>query len=775
MKYQLVTGNYNGETKNIDLWCRTEDREKRLLHITGFQPYMYLPENEVISDTLDWVEGVESGYISMDGDPVKKVTVIDPLQVRDHRDEFSIAYEADIRFVQRMLINAKIKSCFETVGRSRIVPWTDLVPTDGLIMPLVAYLDIETRTVGSRFPNIRYPTQPVIAITFWDTKHKKYFTIIVDDRYSSGTVQHQTEDWMVMHVRTPEELVDKAIEYLNFLTPDIVTGWNIRFDIDYTNAWLRKTLKRSRLPLKGVEIFDLLDAYKKIRPSLGNRLKEVVVREGIIKSEDMVAKEFHIEFYLNPDQRDDFILYNKKDVEYCVKLDRGFKSVFSEKWIQYDLIENFWRRKNFAGLFDINMTLSHAQRHDILWLRKAHDLNIVLPSSGKRKSDKSLEYGGVVFQPKPGLYPDVTVQDMSRYYPSILLSFPKETSPDKWGKIIQVIEDLSKERDYWDAELAKYTLGTPEYRVVKSTQIVVKHFLSGAWGYFAYKGSRIYDPVKGDFVLKTAGDGLRRLRRGATELGHDTIYGDTDSIFIEAGMDQVEDLTTYLNGILADWATEIGAEANLFKIKEDRYAKRSLFIRGEKKDVGIKKRYAQWIIREDMQECDYIHIKGFEYVRGNTSEATRAIQKRVLDAVLMGGLEGLKEYIQGEIKKIRSGEYDIDDITIPINLSLPFVNEKDKVHGEYYIGAVWNNLNINEEIIAGDRVRFFKPKRVVGLPPTNWISYIDKSNILSRNIDIDYDWLVGRTVRSPIERILEAVGISWMEILGAENLDDYFR
>lgn len=263
------------------------------------------------------------------------------------------------------------------------------------------------------------------------------------------------------------------------------------------------------------------------------------------------------------------------------------------------------------------------------------------------------------------------------------------------------------------------------------------------------------------------------MRGAASKAGHPVEYGDTDSIFVRAKMDEVPALIELLNNELADWADDMGVESNMFRIKEDRFARRTLFIRGEKSDVGLKKRYGQWIIREDDQPCDYVLIKGFDYVRGNTSEITRKVQKRVLDAVLREGTEGLIEYIQEEIENVRNGVYDLDDIIIPVNLSKPF-GPGIKRSGEYYIGAMYNNKYIGEDIVPGDRVRFFKPKSIKGLPHTDWVSYIDKLNILMYDFEIDFDWLINRTIRSPTERILESAAISWDNVMGIENVDDYF-
>jgi DNA polymerase-2 len=402
----------------------------------------------------------------------------------------------------------------------------------------------------------------------------------------------------------------------------------------------------------------------------------------------MVSEFFRIDTYLDPAKRDEFIHYNKMDVDYCVKLDRGFKDVNTGEWKEYRFIQSFWGEKNFVGLHDINFTLEHIKRHDCLWLRKAHELGMVLPSAPEEQSEEDLEYGGVVFTPPPKIYPNLVVLDMSRYYPSILRSYPMQTSPDIWGKLgPAVINYLLAEREVWDAEVLKHEPGTAQWKVVKDTRDKVKTFLSGSWGYFAFKGSRIFSKEKADFVLKTAGDGLHRLQKRAEAMGFAVVYGDTDSIFLDCPMGRVPELEVAMNDELQKWAEENGiGETAKFKIKEDRYASESLFIKKKGKDTGAKKRYAQHIIREDGRACDYVLIKGFDYIRGNTSEITRKLQKECIEMVLRGKGREFAEKLGKLMADIRSGNYDLDQITIPVNLSLNW--NRQEVSGEYYAGAI---------------------------------------------------------------------------------------
>jgi hypothetical protein len=133
--------------------------------------------------------------------------------------------------------------------------------------------------------------------------------------------------------------------------------------------------------------------------------------------------------------------------------------------------------------------------------------------------------------------------------------------------------------------------------------------------------------------------------------------------------------------------------------------------------------------------------------------------------------------IIGNIQKIMvditTKEYDLDQITIPINLSKPF-EHGEEVGGEYYNGANWNNRFIGENIISGDMVRYFKAKDCGQYPFNQWVSYLDAERIKKAGIKPDYDWIVDRTLRSPLENILASAGISWANIQGYENVDSMF-
>ena len=1083
------------------MWVRdTQTYEKRKLRITGFKPYFYVPETDVVP-AEPWVDKVEFGFMHMNGKPDKKIVVTEPLKVSENRDRFTEAHEADIEYVQRLLIDTDILSCFYTPITLDVVPYWAMSPVEKILKPLIVYMDIEVQVKG-RFPNVRSPTRPVVAVTFYDNYYKKYVTICVDDRVWKRETIELASDWTIIKVPTHLELISCILEYLHYIKPDIVTGWNISFDIDYLQAWAKVNFRKDIFKDESIEIFDLLEAYKKSKSSIGNRLKEVVVKEGVIKAEDMVSETFKVEMYNDPSQRDTFFLYNKKDTEYCVQLNSGFKRVTDGKFIQYNLIENFWNQRNFVGLHTINYTTQHVKRHDPLWLRVARNLGFTLPSGRhtdrNENDDDDLEFGGVVFTPPPGIYRDLTVLDMSRYYPSILLSFPKETSPDIWGLLAPtVIKYLSSERTFWDNELKKHVPGTEDYNTVKVSLTIAKTFLSGAWGYFAFKGCRIFSKERGDFVLKTAGDGLNRIKKRAKEVGHETVYGDsvrfntptlikrnnvlmvlniekvkigdyipyedgwtkvlnvipknvskrmyrvetydgvvevtedhslvdeyynerkpttlnvgdnlgnvkyvfpndkqwidndlawllgyfcadgtagdyrdscnktcvhldgqkiellqksqkiilsrlgfecnidtyksnmskggmvyrlnihdpiksgalkyflencydekhekivptvilnshrenienfvdgffcgdgsiknkektieytktpqimfgihilykilniksrymvyvgqkkrrqylrkiriinniydkrinydhkvkkitdlgvqtdlvydleteshhfssggvllhnTDSIFLDSDMEAVEKLVLEVNKELTRWAEELHIKDSRFQIKEDRFAKTTLFIEKKGSTEGAKKRYGQLIVREGGEACYYVLVKGFDYVRGNTSEVTRKLQKEVIDDVLMDKRDKIIVKIKTIVDRMKSHGYELDQITIPVNLSMPF-GPSITTGGEYYDGANWNNKYLKESIIAGDMVRYFQAKNCGRFPYNKWVSYLDAKVISDNKIVPDYGWIIERTLKSPLENILSSADISWDNVLGFQDAKDFF-
>lgn len=226
------------------------------------------------------------------------------------------------------------------------------------------------------------------------------------------------------------------------------------------------------------------------------------------------------------------------------------------------------------------------------------------------------------------------------------------------------------------------------------------------------------------------------------------------------------------------------------------------------RDKGVKKRYAQLITWDDGEviENPSPDIKGFESIRSDAAPITARTQERVFDIILSkdNPKESVTEYLCDEWDSAKHGEIDISDIGIPskINKSLDEYGGPDK-NGNYSTpqphirGARYANTHVpNENISSGDKPVFYYVDRV-GYPypdvfvyDKNW-DRSDTRNLTSdtvkelgtdmdaiavtdvRNmpveIKIDYKKMAIKTIRDPLEDIIETMGWEFEDVTSSTS------
>jgi len=538
-KGQFITGNYN-QDHSITVWYRNEKGVKDFIRVVGFEPYFYVLANSFIPDD-DRYKEVLPGYTGLYGEDLWRLVVSDPGSVPELRKPFikhGKHFEADVTFVKRLLIDCGIYGGFTFPTGQKKVHYSDLKPVKFSLDPLVSFFDIEVYA-KTRFPNPYVANQKIISSSVWDSKNKMYLTFMLSPKPKP---MEKIGNWMKVYCETEEQVVSYTVEYFNKVRPDVTSGWNVYFDINYFKA----RCKRLKIPVDfGYTcIFDLCTGYGMLRKPLGKRLKEVVIEEGLTK--EVVSEEFHLEYWERPETREKFMLYNMKDVEYCVKLDTGFTDVKTGEYKQYDITKFFWDLKNFVGQSDMeNMT--HGLLIDTLILRKAHG-KYVLPSMPPRKERKKSFRAAVVFEPPEGVYgadtpytgtvdPNelgVAVLDMSRFYPNIVKAYYAmrlRFSPDgKENLFPEMVDDLMELRELYEKIMSDNDPKSENYRSAKRKRNVIKSpLLSGIWGYIAWAGSRTFDRTKAAFIAGKAREGLLLAKDKSISFGFEILYGDSVS------------------------------------------------------------------------------------------------------------------------------------------------------------------------------------------------------------------------------------------------------
>ena len=344
MKGKLVT--IHRRVNELTLYVRTENGEKRKLVVKDFYPYFYVPD--------------ESGeYVSIFGERLRKIKLVDPSKVRDLRKKFDDPHEADIPYTRRFLIDTGIMSGLEFPDGKEVVSHREIKPADVDVELKCWYIDIEVLMEGS-FPDVSRAENPIISWTIYDGR--RYITAVWRNDLKPEYVENG--NWVVLKFKDEYNLLFALVRLLARGSPDILVGWNI---YEFDEPYLRHRCSNLNIPLNldPVEVFDMYLGYKHLYKQPSYALKKVAVYEGILDKEEHVNVD---EMYY--EDLNALIEYNKRDVEIMVKLDE-----------KHEITKFHQKLREACGLAHLEDTLHMSVIVDTLLLREAKKLSVVLPTS----------------------------------------------------------------------------------------------------------------------------------------------------------------------------------------------------------------------------------------------------------------------------------------------------------------------------------------------------------------------------------------------------------
>ena len=461
--YQIEYSTINNEPL-IYAFCR-EDDKKKIHTIKGFKPYFYIKENELIpKEAAAFITNIEGGYTSIYNDKLKKITVKIPNDVYAVRQMFPETFEADIPFPIRFLID-RVESIIPQKYRTLI-------------------LDIETTTTYG-FPKEDNPIENVTVVSYHDNYTDEITTLVF--RPNILPEIKQKENGTIEYFDDEHKMLSYFISLIRRIDPDIITAWNVKFDIGYLVARMKvlrcdvKALSPMRYvekrnvdwTIKGRVVFDLLTAYRRIHLSeLTSYALASVAKDELGETEE---KERIPDFTKAwKENLDNLIEYNRNDVILTKKIND-----------KLDVIGHYDQMRLMATLDNINSCFFYSRLIDVLMLRKYNGQQIFpsKPEYRVRTEEEKIR-GGFVFDTKKGLWEDVIVLDMKTLYPSIILTFnlSKEMITTENDNVINVngikikkshkgitpniIEDLNNLRNIYRNKLKDYHPDSTEYKVL---------------------------------------------------------------------------------------------------------------------------------------------------------------------------------------------------------------------------------------------------------------------------------------------------------------------
>ena len=315
-------------------------------------------------------------------------------------------------------------------------------------------LDIET-TSENGFPSVEEAREEILCITVKDFTSKKIIT------WGCGEFENSRDDVHYIYCQNERELLMKFQEYWVQKTPDIVTGWNVKFfDMPFICRRMDRVLsmkhmralspwnsirerelhvrgqKKIYYDIIGVSTLDYYDLYQKFTYTNQEsyRLDHIAFVELGQQKLDHSEFENFQDFYRNNWQK--FIEYNIHDVELVDMLEDKMKLIELAVTMAYDA------KVNFEDVF------YQVRMWDSIIYDALTQENIIIPP--KTDSTKDQQYAGAyVKEPKPGIYDWVVNFDLNSLYPHLIMQYniSPETLLDDRVSGINVDKLLNREID----------------------------------------------------------------------------------------------------------------------------------------------------------------------------------------------------------------------------------------------------------------------------------------------------------------------------------------
>jgi DNA polymerase II len=609
---------------------------------------------------------------SFDGAAVCRIEVEAPPDVPAIRDRLHAAgietFEADVRFAVRYLIERGIKGGCEIEGEAvpgAGVSWIFdeplLEPADVKVSPRVLSFDIETDARGER----------LLAISLYGADVDE--VLIVD---GSGRPMPEKA------VRCATELaaLDAFCARIRQLDPDVLTGWNT---IDFDLTALQRIAARLRHPfllgrdagpirirkpegyfgsgqatIPGRLVLDGIDLLRGAFIRMDDYSLDAVAREVLGEGKavagdvrDRIGEIAHNYAHDLPA----FALYARTDARLAFDIVR-----------RLDLIPLAFARSQLTGMTPDRVAASIAS-FDFLYLSELERRAIVAPTV--RSGDSSVyaaQQGGHVLEPLAGLHRHVWVFDFKSLYPSIIRTFNIDplsyvAHPAPAADLIQTPGGAFDRQPAILPQLLDELFPRREAARKAGDNVAsnaIKILMNSFYGVLGTPACRFYNPALANAITGTGREILLWSKRWFESAGFKVLYGDTDSLFVQAGMTDPEqarergrELAAALNGEIARYIEEHWRVRSRLELKFEKLYLKLFLPRARHSTRGASKRYAGLL--HGRQNVEFV---GMEVVRRDWTALAKQVQRELYQRLFTD--QSVDAYLADVVKQVRSGALD---------------------------------------------------------------------------------------------------------------------
>jgi DNA polymerase I len=680
-------------------------RGKRVVSIPApFKPYFFIRKDDYnrIKDSII-INGEVSDVdaVTVDNNPVVKISVPTPSQVRDLRETLERngiqTFESDIPYVRRVMVDTDLK-----------VMYPDSV----------AAIDIEVDALHG-FPDINDPQSRILAISLYDGKDEIF--ICDDDEIS-------------------------MLKEFNKLLPkyDAIIGWNsAAFDYPYViNRAKNLGLKIDEELFQHVDLFGIYHTYFR-RDISDFKLKTIAqkvlgdkVPIGALLDFERPGDIAKLTEFFQKD-REKLRLYNMDQTKavWMIANETGILQTYITQSRLANILP--WHKDLSEKMIAHRKYISYNKMVENLVLKKALQSNprIVFPSKKTLSDDELSEdenestyTGALVLEPQAGLWENVILLDFASMYPRVIMTF--NISYDTWtpnpgpndilaphggfissreGYLPQVLRELEQYRSMAKKMVDAYPAGSLERILWNARQFAFKLILVSAYGVAGFRFSRLYRLEIAESVTGYTRDAITAAIKFIESQGWKVLYSDTDSLFLynpritslkEAVERTQNELIPTLNSYIRDYVVEkwrVPKDRVVLEFKADRvYSKLKL--------LSVKKRYFGLVAWEDdFLENPYIQIRGLEARRGDWPELVKELQAKAIELYLTKGSEAVNNYVKDLKSQVLGGKVELEKLVLRKHLSKSLDEYK---HRTPHTDAAKKLLGMKFPVRVGDRIEY---------------------------------------------------------------------
>ncbi|KAK6950215.1 hypothetical protein Daesc_008541 [Daldinia eschscholtzii] len=461
-----------------------------------------------------------------------------------------------------------------------------------------------------------------------------------------------------------------------------------------------------------------------------------------------------------------------------------------------NLAGNSWAR---------TLTGTRAERNEYILLHEFHRNKYICPDKqffrGRPKAEeenneeegtegkkKDKYKGGLVFEPETGLYDKfVLVMDFNSLYPSIIQEFnicfttvdwsslsddedavPEVPTQQEQGILPRLIATLVSRRRSVKS-LMKDKNATPEQLATWDIkQLALKLTANSMYGCLGYTKSRFYARPLAVLTTYKGREILRSTKELAESKSLQVIYGDTDSVMINANVESVADALK----VGQEFKKAVNERYRLLEIDIDNVFRRIL--------LQAKKKYAAINLVEvpGGKFIEKMEVKGLDMKRREYCGLSKEISSRLLNEILSGddtevSVQRIHEYLREVAGKMREYAVPIPKYIIYTQLGKApkeYPNADSMPQVQVALREIARGKNVRRGdvisyVVTGDSKTSSEPVAKRAYTPQDVMKP-------DSGLKVDVEWYIGKQIFPPVERLCANItGTSTSQLAEQLGLD----